>query len=56
MNHYLTDVAKPVVKQKLEKRLYDKSKRQHGYLKRWEREYVWLSYDDQQPGVFCTLC
>ena len=44
MHHYLTGVAKPAVKRKLQKReqdtLYYQQKWQHGYLKVWERDHT----------------
>ena len=55
MHRNLTGIAKPAVKRKLEMHDQDtlyKSKHQHGYLKSWEREYVWQSYDDQQSVMF----
>ncbi len=60
MHRYLTGVAKPEVKRKVEKRerdtLYDQQKRQRGYLKVWERDHTWLSYDDDNDLMFCKVC
>ena len=58
MHCYLTGVAKPAVKRKLEKRerLYDQQKRQRGYLKVWERDHTWLSYDEDKGLMFSAQC
>ena len=60
MHRYLAGVAKPAVKRVLEKRdrdnSYDKTKRKRGYLKSWETDFAWLSFDDQHSTMFCKLC
>ena len=59
MHRYLADVAKTAMMRKLEKcdrdTLYDKAPAWL-FEKLGERESAWLSYDDQQSVMFCTLC
>ena len=60
MHRYLTGVAKPAEKCKLEEReqdtLYNQQKQQRGYLKVWEHDHTWLSYDKDKGLMFCTVC
>ncbi|KAI0211234.1 hypothetical protein LSAT2_003932, partial [Lamellibrachia satsuma] len=60
MHRYLTGVAKPAVKRKVGKlerdTLHDLQKRLRGYLKVWERDHTWLSYDEDKGLMFCTVC
>ena len=34
--------------------VYDRSKRNRGYIKEWEKEYAWLAYDDENNAIFCS--
>ena len=32
----------------------DRSKRNRGYIKEWEKVYAWLAYDDEKNAMFCS--
>ena len=58
MHRFIHGLAKLPEKRKItqiEKRqrdcVYDRSKRNRGYIKEWEKEYAWLAYDDEQNAM-----
>ena len=60
-NRFIPGLAKLPEKRKItqtEKRqrdcIYDRSKRNRGYIKEWETEYAWLAYDDENNAMFCS--
>ena len=63
MHRFIPALAKLLEKLKItqiEKRqrdcVYDRSKRNRGYIQEWEKEYAWLAYDDEQNAMtmFCS--
>ena len=32
------------------------SSKKHHYLKRWEKDFEWLEYDEDLQGAFCKYC
>ena len=63
MLRFIPGLAKLPEKRKItqtEKRqrdcVYDRSKRNRGYSKRWEKEYEWLASNDENNAMFCSSC
>ena len=63
MHSFIRGLAKLPEKRKIthiEKRqrdcVYDRSKRNRGYIKEWEKEYAWPAYDDEKNAMamFCS--
>ena len=61
MHRFIPGLAKLLEKRKItqtEKRqwdcVYDRSKRNRGYIKEWEKEYAWPAYDDEKNAMFCS--
>ena len=58
MHRFIPGLAKLPEKRKItqiEKRqrdcVYDRSKRNRGYIKEWEKEYAWLANDDEKNAM-----
>ena len=61
MHRFIPGLAKLPEKRKITQtekrqrdRVYDRSKRNRGYIKEWEKEYAWLAYDDEKNAMFCS--
>ena len=61
MHRFITGLAKLPEKRKITQTekcqwdcVYDRSKRNRGYIKEWEKEYAWPAYDDEKNAMFCS--